>query len=107
MKRREKILPVLGPYGEDDDVEAVAESVLSGWWGKGPRVAEFEEKFAKLVGSKYAVAVNSNSAGQDLIMKALGIISLFISILEELVILFITFIFRSSFVIMSIHHKSE
>ena len=72
MKIREKILPVLGPYGEDDDVEAVAESVLSGWWGKGPRVAEFEEKFAKLVGSKYAVAVNSNSAGQDLIMKALG-----------------------------------
>jgi perosamine synthetase len=73
MKIREKMLPVLSPFGEQDDVDAVAEVIKSGWWGKGPKVAEFEKKFAKMVGAKYALAVTSNSHGQDLIIKALGL----------------------------------
>lgn len=69
---RETMLPVLGPQGGQEEVEAIREVIESGWWGKGPKVAEFEEKFAKMVGHKYAVAVTSNSHGQDLIMKAMG-----------------------------------
>mgnify|MGYP003629429901 FL=1 len=67
------MLPVLKPHGGDEEIEALSKVIKSGWWGKGPKVAEFEEKFAKMVGAKYAVAVTSNSAGQDLIMKALDI----------------------------------
>ena len=72
MKVREKPLKVLGPCGDESDVQAIREVILSGWWGKGPKVQEFEEKFAKLVGAKHAIAVTSNSHGQDLVMKAMG-----------------------------------
>jgi perosamine synthetase len=73
MKIRETMLPVLRPKGGKEEVQALQEVIESGWWGKGPKVAEFEEKFAKMVGHKYAVAVTSASHGQDLIMKALGL----------------------------------
>ncbi len=67
------MLPVLQPKGGKEEIKALQEVIESGWWGKGPKVAEFEEKFAEMVGHKYAVAVTSASHGQDLIMKALGL----------------------------------
>tara|TARA_R100000234_G_scaffold70192_1_gene43100 strand:- start:160 stop:1269 length:1110 start_codon:yes stop_codon:yes gene_type:complete len=72
MEIRETMLPVLGPKGGKEEIQALQEVIESGWWGKGPKVAEFEEKFAEMVGHKYAVAVTSASHGQDLIMKAMG-----------------------------------
>jgi len=73
IKLRKTMLPVLRPYGGVEEVEALKEVIESGWWGKGPKVAQFEKEFAELVGAKYAVAVTSNSHGQDLVMKALNI----------------------------------
>ena len=67
------MLPVLRPLGGEEEVQALREVIESGWWGKGPKVAEFEEKFAEMVGAKYAVAVTSASHGQDLVMKAKGV----------------------------------
>jgi perosamine synthetase len=72
MKIRKNPLKVLGPHGDESDVQAIREVILSGWWGKGPKVEEFEQEFAKLVGAKHAIAVTSNSHGQDLVMKAMG-----------------------------------
>lgn len=40
-------------------IKAVAEVLRSGWIGLGSKVAEFEERFAKYVGAKYAVATSS------------------------------------------------
>ena len=73
MKIRESMLPVLRPVGGEEEINSLRESIESGWWGKGPKVAEFEKKFAELVGAKYAVAVNSATTGQDLVFKAMGI----------------------------------
>ncbi len=73
MKIRENMLPVLRPYGGKEEIEALSEVIKSGWWGNGPKVSQFEKEFAEMVGAKYAVAVTSNSHGQDLVMKALGI----------------------------------
>ena len=73
MKIRDTVLPVLRPVGGEEEIASIAESIQSGWWGKGPKVAEFEKKFAEMVGAKYAVAVNSATSGQDLVLKALGI----------------------------------
>lgn len=73
MKIRDTMLPVLRPVGGEEELNAIRESIESGWWGKGPKVAEFEKKFAEMVGAKYAVAVNSATSGQDLVLKALGI----------------------------------
>jgi len=72
MNIKENPLKVLGPFGDELDVQAVREVIESGWWGKGPKVEEFENEFAKLVGAKHAIAVTSNSHGQDLVMKAMG-----------------------------------
>jgi len=72
MKIRKTPLKVLGPCGDEDDVQAIREVIESGWWGKGSKVDEFEDKFAKMVGAKHAIAVTSNSHGQDLVMKAMG-----------------------------------
>jgi perosamine synthetase len=73
MEIRKDFLPVLRPVADDQELISIGESLNSGWWGKGPRVAEFEKEFAQMVGAKYAVAVTSATHGQDLVFKAMGI----------------------------------
>lgn len=57
----------------EEHVEAVASAVRSGWLTSGPKVLEFEEAFAKKVGAKHAVAVNSCTAALHLSLIALGV----------------------------------
>lgn len=73
MEIRKETIPVLCPSGDEDDAIAVSNVIKSGWWINGPKVKEFEEKFADKVGSKYAIAVTSNTHGLDLIFKAYDI----------------------------------
>lgn len=72
MKIRSNLLPALSPSGGAEELNILQEVIESGWWGKGPKVEQFEEEFSKMVGHKYAIAVTSASHGQDLIMKALN-----------------------------------
>ncbi len=55
------------------DIEAVVKVLKSGWLTMGTETMEFEKEFASYVGAKYAVAVNSCTAGLFLGLKALGI----------------------------------
>ena len=65
------------PYGrqhiDQQDIEAVVSTLNSDYLTQGPKVREFEEKFAKYVGSKYAVAVNNATSGLHLSVLALGL----------------------------------
>lgn len=65
------------PYGrqivEDDDVEAVVETLRSGWLTTGPMVSAFESEFAEYVGASHAVAVANGTAALHLTMIAAGI----------------------------------
>src|SRR4030042_6599940 len=65
------------PYGrqliDEKDIKAVAEVLRSDWLTTGPKVSEFEEAFAKAVGTKFAVAVSSGTAALHAAMYALGI----------------------------------
>lgn len=70
MKIRDNVLPVLQPQCGEEEINAVAEVLRSGWWGKGKKVLEFEKSFAEMVGAKYAIAITSNSHGIDLVLKA-------------------------------------
>lgn len=65
------------PYGhqsiDKQDIKAVAETLKSDWLTQGPKVLELEEKFAKFVGSRYAVAVSSGTAALHAACTACGI----------------------------------
>ena len=73
MKIRDSVLPVLRPVGGEEEVNAIRECIEIGWWGKGPKVAEFEKKFAEMVWAKYAVAVNSATSALHLTCLALNL----------------------------------
>ncbi len=65
------------PYGKQSitkkDIQAVVAVLKSDFLTQGPRVAEFEEEFAKYIGAKYAVAVTSGTAALHLSALALGV----------------------------------
>ncbi len=54
------------PYGrqslDDDDIQAVVEVLKSDWLTTGPKVGEFEERFAAQVGAGHAVSFSSGTA---------------------------------------------
>lgn len=49
------------------------DTLRSGWIGRGPKTERFENNFKEYVGSKYAVGVNSCTAGLHLSLVAIGI----------------------------------
>ena len=55
------------------EIEAVCEVLRGPNLSLGPKLAEFEQAFAKYIGTKRAVAVNSGTSGLFLCMLALGI----------------------------------
>jgi len=63
------------PYGKQsitqEDIDTVVSTLTSDFLTQGPKVKEFEEKFANYVGSKYAVAVSSATAGLHISVLAL------------------------------------
>jgi len=56
------------------EIEAVCEVLRGPNLSLGPKLAEFEQVFAKYIGTKRAVAVNSGTSGLFLCMLALGIV---------------------------------
>ena len=65
------------PYGrqsiDQSDIDAVVEVLKSDWITTGPKVDEFERAVCDYTGAKYAVAVNSGTAGLHAAMFAAGI----------------------------------
>lgn len=66
-------IPVMRPLLGDAEARAVQEVLASGWIAQGPKVAEFETKFAAKVGADHAVAVSSCTTGLHLALVALGL----------------------------------
>lgn len=66
-------LPLARPDITDRERERVLEVLRTPDLSLGPRLPEFEEKFAAYVGAKYAVAVNSGTSGLHLCVRALGL----------------------------------
>lgn len=68
-----KPIPYGRQYINDDDIKAVVETLKSDYLTQGPKIKEFEEKFAEYVGAKYAVAVNNATSALHLATTALGV----------------------------------
>jgi perosamine synthetase len=59
---REKLLPYGRQSLDDADIQAVVEVLKSDWLTTGPKVGEFEERFAAWVGARHAVSFSSGTA---------------------------------------------
>jgi UDP-4-amino-4,6-dideoxy-N-acetyl-beta-L-altrosamine transaminase len=65
------------PYGrqsiDQNDIDAVVSTLQSDYLTQGPKVKEFESKFAEYVGAKFAVAVSNATSGLHLSVLALNL----------------------------------
>ena len=69
----EKIIPYGRQSINQDDIDTVVKTLTSDFLTQGPKVKEFEEKFALYTDSKYAIAVNNATSGLHLSVLALGL----------------------------------
>jgi len=56
-----------------DDIDAVIKTLKSNFLTAGPKVKQFENKFAKYVGSKYAISCSNGTAALHLAFKAIDL----------------------------------
>lgn len=64
------MIPVLRPTIDEKTKQELLRVLDSGWWGYGPKTAEFERRFAEKVGARYAIGTSSATAALDLCLKA-------------------------------------
>src|SRR5437764_6971214 len=57
---------------DEEILDAAREALGSKWWSMGPRVAEFEERFAEFSGARHGIAVANGTAALHLALLALG-----------------------------------
>lgn len=63
------VVPVFRPaFGEEEFVQ-VREALESGWVGLGPKVGEFEKRFAQYIGVPHVVGLDSGTASLTLAMR--------------------------------------
>jgi UDP-4-amino-4-deoxy-L-arabinose-oxoglutarate aminotransferase len=70
---RSEFLPFSKPSISEEEIEAVADVLRSGWITTGPKAAAFEQAFAGYCQAKDAVALNSATAAMHLVFVAMGI----------------------------------
>jgi dTDP-4-amino-4,6-dideoxygalactose transaminase len=61
------------PAVGDEEIQAVAEAIRSGWLTTGPKAAELEERLAMYLEAKHVLAVSSGTAALHLSLAALGV----------------------------------
>jgi dTDP-4-amino-4,6-dideoxygalactose transaminase len=72
MERRETI-PLFDLKLAPEDIDAVVETLRSGWLTMGPRVEAFEHAFSEHLGVRHAVALASGTAALHLACRAAGV----------------------------------
>ena len=70
---RETQLGFQPPAIGEEEIEAVADALRSGWLTTGPRAALLEERMAEYLEAKHVLAVASGTAAMHLALVALGI----------------------------------
>ena len=71
------LYPRAKPYFSEEDIDCILYDIKnilrSGKLVQGEKVKEFEDEFAKMVGTKYAIATNSCTSALELTIKSLDI----------------------------------
>ena len=68
-----EFLPFHIPEIGEEEIESIVATLRSGWLTTGPKVKQFQEKFAERVGAQHAIALNSCTAALHLALEAIGI----------------------------------
>src|SRR3954468_1972588 len=71
--RRSTFLGFQPPAVGEEEIEAVAETIRSGWLTTGPKAAELEERAAAYFEAEHALAVTSGTAAPQLGLLAVGV----------------------------------
>ncbi|MET1253600.1 GNAT family N-acetyltransferase [Aliikangiella maris] len=66
-------IPYALPLTDENEINEVIDTIRSGWLTTGPKTKQFEKDFSEFVQAKYALAVNSATAGLHLGLEALGV----------------------------------
>jgi len=67
------MIPIAKPLIAEEEKQAVIEVLNSGVIAAGPKIIEFEKKFASFVGTKYAIATTSGTSALHLGLLSLGV----------------------------------
>jgi dTDP-4-amino-4,6-dideoxygalactose transaminase len=67
------MIPFSPPRIDQKTIDAVTESLQSGWISTGPKTKQFEENLATYLQTDHMVCLNSATAGMQLILNWLGI----------------------------------
>lgn len=68
-----KNIPFSPPDIGEDEIQAVVETLKSGWITTGPKTKDLEQKIAEYIGVSKAVCLNSATAAMELTLRVLGI----------------------------------
>ena len=68
-----QFLPFHVPDIGEEEVQSVVETLRSGWLTTGSKTKQFEAEFARWVGARHAVALNSCTAALHLALEAVGV----------------------------------
>jgi UDP-4-amino-4,6-dideoxy-N-acetyl-beta-L-altrosamine transaminase len=68
-----KIIPYGKQHIDQNDIDAVINTLKSDFLTQGPKIAEFEKAFANYVEAEYAIAVNNGTSALHLCALALGV----------------------------------
>jgi dTDP-4-amino-4,6-dideoxygalactose transaminase len=66
-------VPFFRPSITDAEIDEVVACLRSGWLTTGPRTKRFEADFARAVGAKHAIALNSCTAALHVALEAIGL----------------------------------
>ena len=72
-REEEPFLPFAAPWFGPDEKREIIEALESDWITTGPRTHSFEEAFARFVGCREAIAVNSCTSALHLALVAAGV----------------------------------
>ncbi|MGE5597688.1 MAG: DegT/DnrJ/EryC1/StrS family aminotransferase [Hyphomicrobiales bacterium] len=67
------MIPITRPCVGEEEAQAAAKAVLSGWLSQGERVQEFERAVAEYVGARHAIATSNCTTALHLALIAAGV----------------------------------
>ncbi len=72
MATEKRSIPIMRPFFDEAEAQAVAQTLASGWVAQGPRTTEFEQAVAAYTGNTFAIATTNCTTALHLCMLGMG-----------------------------------